>query len=80
MSETNGVTNKEEVKASNSTEISQLEEKIIQQMEVKFSLLYLLIIKMITSFYHFQYYFGDINLPRDKFLLEEMKHDDGCKF
>lgn len=26
-----------------------------------------------------EYYFGDINLPRDKFLQEEMKKDDGCK-
>ena len=27
-----------------------------------------------------QYYFGDINLPRDKFLQDELKLDDGCKF
>ena len=26
----------------------------------------------------FQYYFGDINLPRDKFLQDEMKLEDGC--
>lgn len=26
-----------------------------------------------------EYYFGDINLPRDKFLQEEMKKEDGCK-
>lgn len=25
----------------------------------------------------FQYYFGDINLPRDKFMLEKIKQDDG---
>lgn len=27
-----------------------------------------------------EYYFGDINLPRDKFLQEEMKKDQGCKW
>uniref|UniRef100_A0A183CEV6 HTH La-type RNA-binding domain-containing protein n=1 Tax=Globodera pallida TaxID=36090 RepID=A0A183CEV6_GLOPA len=26
-----------------------------------------------------EFYFGDINLPRDKFLQEEMKKDDGCR-
>ena len=26
----------------------------------------------------FQYYFGDINLAKDKFLQEEIKKDDGC--
>lgn len=25
-----------------------------------------------------EYYFGDANLPRDKFLQAEMKKDDGC--
>lgn len=35
---------------------SQLEEKIIRQIE---------------------YYFGDINLPKDKFLQEKIKEDDG---
>lgn len=37
-------------------EPSQLESKIIRQIE---------------------YYFGDINLPRDTFLLQEIKEDDG---
>lgn len=27
-----------------------------------------------------EYYFGNINLPRDKFLQEKMKEDSGCKF
>nr|CAH7739219.1 unnamed protein product [Callosobruchus chinensis] len=35
---------------------SELEQKIIQQLE---------------------YYFGDINLPRDKFLQEKIKEDEG---
>ena len=26
----------------------------------------------------FQYYFGDMNLPRDKFLKTEIKKEDGC--
>ena len=26
----------------------------------------------------FQYYFGDNNMPRDKFLQEKIKEDDGC--
>lgn len=26
----------------------------------------------------FQYYFGDMNLMRDKFLKEKMQEDDGC--
>ena len=27
-----------------------------------------------------EYYFGNINLPRDKFLQEKMKEDSGCKY
>ena len=27
---------------------------------------------------HLQYYFGDINLARDKFLHQQIKEDDGC--
>ncbi|VDM65730.1 unnamed protein product [Strongylus vulgaris] len=27
-----------------------------------------------------EYYFGNINLPRDKFLQDNMKQDEGCKF
>lgn len=26
----------------------------------------------------FQYYFGDKNLPKDKFLLQQIEEDDGC--
>lgn len=27
-----------------------------------------------------EYYFGDINLNKDKFLQEEIQKDSGCKF
>jgi len=27
-----------------------------------------------------QFYYGDANLARDKFLLEQIKLDDGCIF
>ena len=47
---------KAEEKAENGTNPSELEQKIIRQVE---------------------YYFGDYNLPKDKFLQEEIKKDDG---
>lgn len=31
----------------------------------------------INFFFGFQYYFGDINLPKDKFMLEQIKIDNG---
>jgi lupus La protein len=27
-----------------------------------------------------EYYFGDVNLSKDKFLKEEIQKDAGCKF
>lgn len=29
-------------------------------------------------FFFFQYYFGDYNLGKDKYLQEVVKEDDGC--
>ena len=31
----------------------------------------------IKFFFFLQYYFGDINLPKDKFMLEQIKLDEG---
>ena len=58
--------------------VNELESQIIQQVEVK----YLLHDKVssilhICIFFKLKYYFGDYNLPRDKFLREQILIDDG---
>lgn len=60
---------------------ADLDQKIIRQVEVievqvvlncdRYELL------LIWFHYQLQYYFGDYNLPKDKFLQEQIKLDDG---
>ena len=51
----------------------ELDNKIVNQLEVKK-------IGKNSQNEHFQYYFGNINLPRDKFLQGKLKDDEGCRF
>lgn len=70
--------------AENQEEMSPIEMKVARQIEV------ILIRKLRFAFgkthfspalqifsSHLQYYFGDHNLPRDKFLKEQLQLDDG---
>uniref|UniRef100_A0A915IEC7 Uncharacterized protein n=1 Tax=Romanomermis culicivorax TaxID=13658 RepID=A0A915IEC7_ROMCU len=60
---------------SSSSAITDLEKKIIRQVETsecQFSKA-----TLVTNLYFRTYYFGDMNLPKDKFLQEEIKKDDG---
>lgn len=66
-------------------EMSPVEMKVAQQVEVILMLNFSLhfqkkgdfqLLKN-KSYCYLQYYFGDHNLPRDKFLKEQMQQDDG---
>ena len=88
-----------------STEPTELEQKIIRQVEVEYSNVQRMLLTSPYSYFFgrgdsrtlaqlgtvsevltlkiphlscFQYYFGDINLARDKFLHQQIKEDDGC--
>lgn len=57
-------------------EPNPLERKIIRQIEVcvQHPRCFL------TGYFaHVQFYFGDRNLPKDKFLQEKIKEDEGCE-
>lgn len=64
-------------------EMSPIEMKVARQIEVmvisfKIYVCFLdlyLALKVFVSY--LQYYFGDHNLPRDKFLKEQLQLDDG---
>jgi hypothetical protein len=43
-------------------------------------LFYSLLNKLGSDDLFLQFYYGDINLGRDKFLQEQIKLDDGCRF
>ena len=59
--------------------ITELESKIIQQVEVQYLLHHdkLLNFRYWSSCILLQYYFGNFNLPRDKILNEQILIDDG---
>lgn len=56
---------------------TELDNKIIRQVEVRRNLLSCEYELSNSFFSVFQYYFGDFNLPRDKFLKEQIALDDG---
>lgn len=67
-------------------EMSPVERKVAQQVEVILMLNFSLHLKKKKndvqllkneSYCYLQYYFGDHNLPRDKFLKEQLQQDDG---
>lgn len=55
---------------------AQLEEKIIRQVEVG-SRVTTWSVSSSILFVHIQYYFGDRNLPRDKFLQSAISESEG---
>ena len=69
---------------SKPTTCSPLEEKIIRQVEVgrRFVVPFGGMTVAMLNYTHFlQFYFGDRNLPKDKFLQQAVaSDDDGCTF
>ena len=81
MAEEGGVA---EAEASVVNAPNQLERKIIRQIEVSrpAQSVCQLSCTLDADFALFgcvQFYFGDRNLPRDKFLQEKIKEDEGCE-
>ena len=62
-------------------ESESVTDKIIRQVEVYINLKTTSRIKpyFLYSFDILKYYFGDVNLSKDKFLQEETQKDSGCK-
>ncbi len=66
---------------SNGGLTAQLDEKIIRQVEVYRLSRGHVVFKNWYSFFSPKYYFGDRNLPRDKFLQAAIaENDGGCIF
>lgn len=63
-------------------ESESVTDKIIRQVEVIHNLKTKYSTKpyFLYAFDIFKYYFGDVNLSKDKFLQEETQKDSGCKF
>lgn len=62
---------------TSSDETNELDKKIIRQIEVTGVPCFFENKNNILNIFYFQYYFGDFNLPKDKFLKEQMGVDDG---
>ena len=78
MAETEDVAESSVASASDNPP-NQLERKIIRQIEVSGRIQRADFHATVTCVDRIQFYFGDRNLPRDNFLQEKIKEDEGCE-